>query len=98
MARHFRVALYDLTSGTAQETVDIARGGMIPLYEAQPGFVRYEVGVLDDGGILSFSIWETAEEARTAVALAAEWVHEHLATRIKLREEHTGDVAWDEAL
>jgi len=98
MPQHFRVALYDLTSGTAQESVDIARDGMIPLYEAQPGFVRYEVGVLDNGGILSFSVWETAAEAHTAVALAADWVHENLASRIQLREEHTGDLSWDEAL
>ena len=98
MPQHFRVALYDLTSGTAQETVDIARAGMIPLYEAQPGFVRYEVGVLDTGGILSFSVWETEDEARRAVALAADWVHENLASRVALREEHTGDLAWDEEL
>jgi hypothetical protein len=56
------------------------------------------VGVLDDGGILSFSVWETADEAHTAVALAADWVKENLASRFKLREEHTGDVAWDEEL
>lgn len=96
MPHHFRVALYDITSGTAQESVDIARGGMIPLYEAQPGFVRYEVGILDDGGVLSFSVWETADEAHTAVSLAADWVKENLGGRIHLREEHTGDVAWDE--
>ncbi len=98
MANYFRVALYDVTSGTAQESIDIARGGMIPLFEAQPGFVRYEVGVLDTGGILSFSVWETEEEAQTAVALAADWVHENLASRISVREEHTGDMSWDESL
>jgi heme-degrading monooxygenase HmoA len=96
--RHLRIALYDMTSGTAEEVIDIARSGMIPLYEAQPGFVRYEVGTLDNGGVVSFSIWETADEAQRAVALAASWVKENLADRIKLREEHTGDMAWDEAL
>jgi len=98
MPHHFRVALYDITSGTPQESVDIARQGMIPLFEAQPGFVRYDVGILDNGGILSFSIWETAAEAHTAVALAADWVKEHLASRCELREEHTGDLSWDETL
>jgi hypothetical protein len=98
MSHHFRVALYDLTSGTAQETVDLARGEMIPLFEAQPGFVRYEVGILDTGGVVSFSIWETEQEAQTAVSLAAKWVAANLAQRISLREEHTGDIAWDEAL
>ena len=96
--RHLRIALYDMTSGTAEDAIEIARKGMVPLYEAQPGFVRYEVGTLDNGGVVSFSVWETADEAQSAVDLAASWVKDNLADRIKLREEHTGDLAWDEAL
>lgn len=96
MAHHLRIALYDTTSGTTEEAIEIARKEMIPLYEAQPGFVRYEVGTLDDGGIVSFSVWETADEARRAIELAAEWVKENLADRIKLREEHTGHMSWEE--
>ncbi|MFM8304596.1 MAG: antibiotic biosynthesis monooxygenase [Actinomycetota bacterium] len=96
MSNHFRVALYDVTSGTAQESVEIARTQMIPLYQAQPGFVRYEVGILDTGGICSFSIWETAAEAHVAAAIAHEFVMENLANRLQLREEHTGDMSWDE--
>ena len=61
--RHLRIALYDMTSGTADEVIDLAGREMIPLFEAQPGFVRYEVGTLDSGGIVSFSIWETEAEA-----------------------------------
>ena len=96
--RHFRIALYDMTSGIAQEAIEIARDGAIPLFEAQPGFVRYEVGSLDNGGVVSFSIWETADEALHAEAVAAEFLKENLADRMKLREEHTGDIAWDETL
>jgi hypothetical protein len=95
--RHLRIALYDMTSGTAEEAIEIARKGMVPLFEQQPGFVRYEVGSLDNGGVVSFSVWETADEAQTAVDLAAGWVKDNLADRIKLREQHTGDLAWDEA-
>jgi len=64
--RHLRLALWTVTSGTADEALDIAKDGIVPLFEKQPGFVRYEVGKLDDGGIVSFSIWETVEEATHA--------------------------------
>ena len=94
--RHFRVALYDVTSGSTDEVIEIAPAGFVPIYEQQPGFVRYEVGKLDNGGVVSFSIWETADEALRAVQLAADWVKENLANRVRLREEHTGDVAWDD--
>jgi hypothetical protein len=98
MAHHLRIALYDMTSGTTDEAIEIARKGMIPLYEAQPGFVRYEVGTLDDGGIVSFSVWETADEAQRAIELAGGWVKENLADRINLREQHTGSMSWEEEL
>ena len=96
--RHLRIALYDMKSGTAEEALDIARDRVIPLFEQQPGFVRYEVGSLDQGGIVSFSIWETEDEAVHAEEIAAEFVKENLADRVQLREEHTGNIAWDEAL
>jgi hypothetical protein len=95
--RHLRVALYDVTSGTPEEAIEIARKGFRPLLEQQPGFERYEVGTLDNGGIVSFSVWDTADEAQHAIDLAASWVRDNLADRVKLREEHTGDVSWDEA-
>jgi hypothetical protein len=95
--RHLRIALYEMTSGTEDEAIEIARKGFVPILESQAGFVRYDVGKLDDGGVVSFSIWETGDEATTAVALAHEWVAENLADRIKFREEHTGSIAWDDA-
>ena len=30
--RHFRVALYDLTSGTPDEVIEIARAGFLPIF------------------------------------------------------------------
>jgi hypothetical protein len=95
--RHFRIALYDVISGTADEANEIASTRFRPIFEQQPGFVRYEVGTLDNGGVVSFSVWETADEARRAVESAADFVKEYLASRARLREEHTGDISWDDS-
>lgn len=92
---HLRVALYDMTSGTAEEAAKIAEKGLLPIFKKQPGFVRYEVGKLDSGGVVSFQVWETEAEAEAAVKTAADWVAENLADRINLRETHTGDMLWD---
>jgi len=94
--RHFRVALYDVSSGAVDEVIEIARAEFLPIFQRQPGFVRYEVGELDNGGIASFSIWETENEAQRAEELAADFVKEHYADRVTLREEHTGNIAWDD--
>ena len=94
---HIRLALYDMKSGTAEEAAEIARKGLLPIFKSQPGYVRYEVGKLDNGGIVSFSIWETGDEAQNAVDTAASWVAGNLADRISLRENHVGDLLWDEA-
>ena len=94
--RHFRVAFFDVTSGSADEVLEIVRAGFVPIFESQPGFVRYGIGELDDGGIVSLSLWETADEAQRAVDRAAEWVRNNTADRVRLREEHTGDVEWDD--
>jgi heme-degrading monooxygenase HmoA len=95
---HLRIALWDVTSGTADEILELARPGILPIFEEQPGFVRYEVGKLDDGGIVSFSVWETRDEATRAVQLAHAWVNDNVGDRLKLRDEHIGDISWDEAL
>ena len=93
--RHLRLALYDMTSGTAHEAIEIARKGSCRC-SSSSRLRRYEVGTLDNGGVVSFSIWETADEAQQATDLAASWVKDNLADRVSLRESHTGDVAWDE--
>ncbi|MSO96094.1 MAG: hypothetical protein EXQ81_09940 [Thermoleophilia bacterium] len=93
---HFRVALYDLKSGTADEVAEISKAGLVPIFKRLPGYIRYEVGQVDDGGLVSFSVWMTATEAQHATVVAADWVAENLTSRISLRDEHTGELYWDE--
>lgn len=96
MEEHVRIAIYSLKNGTAEEAADIAKGGMLPIFQAQPGFVRYGLALLDDGTVASVSVWETHDEAEAANASAAQWVAENLADRVELQNAHVGDFFFDE--
>ena len=96
MEEHVRIAVYSLEKGTAEEAADLAKGGMLPIFKAQPGFVRYGVGLLDDGHLVSVSIWETHAEAEAANSAAADFVAKNMADRIKLENSHVGDYFFDE--
>ena len=92
---HGRMARYTY-SGDVQELARRAEDGMLPIFQAQPGFKAYTVVVLDDE-IMSFSAWETAEHAEAASAAAAGWVAENM-TEIDLKEARTGEIAFSTAL
>ncbi len=96
MEEHVRVAIYGLKKGSAEEAADLAKQGMLPVFQAQPGFVRYGLALLDDGTVASISVWETHDEAEAANAAAADWVAENLADRIELKNVHVGDFFFDE--
>ena len=96
MEEHVRVAIYVMKKGSAEETADLAKQGMLPIFQAQPGFVRYGLAQLDDGTFASISVWDTHEEAEAANGAAAEWVAANIADRIKLKDAHVGDFFFDE--
>ncbi len=84
-------AKYRVTTGTVDDITDVAKGGMLPLFKEQPGFISYGVADCGDGSILSISHWETHGEAETAAGLASDWVAANIADRIQLLENNTGD-------
>jgi len=94
--QHLRVALYLLIGGTPDEVIERARskGGMVEVFQEQPGFVAYGLGVTKDEFLISISIWDTASHADAATALAAEWVSEHIDDRVELQEDYVGDLAF----
>jgi len=92
--QHLRIATYGINKGTFQELADTARTGMLPKFQAQPGFVRYGLADLGDRTCMSISVWETREQAEAAAPVAATWVGEHLADRIELRTNTVGDLAF----
>jgi heme-degrading monooxygenase HmoA len=91
--RYTRISTYDLTKGTFPELTGIAETGILPTFVKEPGFVNY--GLVDAGNhkVVSISIWETREAAQKSASMAATWVKENIADRVRLLTTQIGDLA-----
>ena len=93
---HGRMARYTYT-GDVQELAQKAEEGLLPIFQSQPGFKAYSV-ISSGDEIVSFSAWETAEQAGAANTAASEWVAENLRGRFRaVRDEDRGDSLLDDA-
>jgi hypothetical protein len=93
---HVRIATYEITQGTFDEVASMAKTGMLRKFETQPGFIRYGLADLGDKKCLSISLWGTRKDAEAAVPVAAQWIRENLSTRIELKSNVIGDLAFFE--
>jgi len=93
---HGRMARYTF-SGNAEELARRAEGGLLPIFQAQPGFRSYSV-IESEGEIMSFSAWDSAEQAEAANAAAADWVAENMTEEIDLKEARIGEILFSTAL
>jgi hypothetical protein len=91
--RYTRLSTYDIVKGTFPELTGIAETGILPAFIKEPGFVNY--GLVDVGNhkVVSISIWETREEALKSASMAATWVKENIADRVRLVTTYIGDLA-----
>jgi heme-degrading monooxygenase HmoA len=87
---HARIARYTF-SGDAEDLARQAEEGMLPIFQAQPGFKAYSI-IESDDEIFSFSAWESAEAAGAANKVSASWVAENLADKIELKEARIGEI------
>ncbi len=71
---------------------------MLRTFRHQPGFIRYGMADLGDKTCASISVWQTQDEAESAVGVAANWVHNHVGDRVELRTNQVGDFAFDEGI
>ena len=93
-----RIANYKVIKGTFPELAEEAKGGMLDIFKAQPGFIRYGLADTGQGTCVSLTVWETHAEAEAATPLAATWVREHLADRVELSSTEVGDLAFYEGV
>jgi len=96
--KHVRVATYEIKQGTFEEIAEIAREGMLPTFQQQPGFIRYGLADLGDKTCLSFSVWQTRADAEASVPVATTWVRENAGERVELRSNVIGDLAFYEGV
>jgi len=87
---HGRMARYTY-SGDAQELARKAEEGMLPIFQSQPGFRAYSL-IESDGEVVSFSAWDSSDQAEAANAAAREWIAENMQDEIELVEARTGEI------
>jgi len=78
-------------SGDVQELARRAEEGMLPIFQAQPGFKAYSL-VANDDVLISFSAWESEEAAEAANESAASWIAENMAGKTELKETQIGEI------
>jgi len=91
--RYTRISTYDIVKGTFPELTGIVEKGLLPAFTKSPGFVDY--GLVDTGNnkVVAISIWETRDEAQQSVNMAATWVKENIADRVRLVTTSIGNLA-----
>src|SRR5690348_15435194 len=93
--RHTRIALYDIKSGTYEDILSKAKAGLLPLFEASPGFESLGVAEIDPTSFVSVSMWKTREQADAASKKAADWVKDNSHEYFELRHNYVGGLSLD---
>lgn len=94
---HLRVAIYTLTKTTAQEVADLLHDGLFKVLQSQPGFQAYGVAETLEAKLVSFSLWDSGEQAQRANQLAGAWVRDNLTGKVKLQDAQVGDFLFYES-
>jgi heme-degrading monooxygenase HmoA len=82
--------IYSFT-GDAEEVVEKARAGMLPIFKRQAGFLAYGVMVEGDR-IVSMSAWNSENDAKAADEAARQWVSENMDSKVVY--SFIGNYAW----
>jgi heme-degrading monooxygenase HmoA len=84
-------------SGDAHDLGRRAEQGILPIFQAQPGFRAYSVAA-GDGQILSLSVWDTRADAEAGNEAAGAWVADNMAGEIELIEARFAEVLFSTSL
>jgi heme-degrading monooxygenase HmoA len=96
--RYVRFAMYEMKPNTIDASMRNARKELLPLFRQQPGFVAYQGARLDDGRVISFSVWETRAACESAVRIASDWVKRNMAKDVVSSQTHIAELEIDSSL
>jgi heme-degrading monooxygenase HmoA len=85
-----RCVIYSF-AGDAQEVIEKARAGILPIFKRQSGFLAYGVMVEGDQ-IISMSAWDSESDAKAADEAAKQWVSENMDAKVV--HSFIGNYAW----
>lgn len=84
-------------SGDTHDLASRAEQGILPIFEAQPGFKAYSVAA-GDGEILSLSVWDTRADAEAGNEAAGAWVADNMAGEIELSQVRFAEILFSTSL
>ncbi|MCE0765862.1 hypothetical protein LWC35_23565 [Pseudonocardia kujensis] len=87
---HGRCVIYSF-AGDEQEMIEKAKAGVLPLMQAQPGYLAYGV-MTQEGRIISMSAWASQAEAEAADVVARQWAKDNIDATVL--ERFVGEYAW----
>jgi heme-degrading monooxygenase HmoA len=90
-----RVVTYEVLELPAafHELVERVRAGVLPAFQALPGFVSYTlVRAHDRAAVISITVWESRASADAATAIASEWSRNNITDLATIRDEFVGDI------
>jgi heme-degrading monooxygenase HmoA len=95
--QHVRIAVYQVKPGgtvTVDEAIRRSQAGLLPIFRNQPGFVGYGVVKTGEGSAISISFWQSRQQAKAAVQVAASWVKDNLAELTESVQIYVGDLSF----
>ena len=85
---YVRIAHDTLQPGTAEKLLVQLREGLLPLLQAQPGFVSYDVVRTGENTAMFIHACETHAQAEAAIQHVSSWVRENVAAMIASVDLH----------
>ena len=89
-----RIAAFQFIPGMAEGLQEKVAAELVPLFQQQPGFVRYVAFQTGPESAITFTAFASQRESDTAAGAIRGWMEGNTAGEIVSAERHAGEVVW----